>query len=141
MKAIVLKSGFNTAKGDLVRSILHPKPVDFLFNNDANKYVPALPFIAFLCMIVGIIIKIKLNNPITDIIQRSLDISKITVPPVLPAPLATSVLYAQKRLRAKHVYCISPRTINVCGAINTFEFGKTGTLTISGQCFGTSKAK
>ncbi len=41
-------------------------------------------------------------------------------------------IYAQKRLRGKGIFCISPRTINVSGSIQCVCFDKTGTLTEDG---------
>uniref|UniRef100_A0A1B6M8G3 Cation-transporting P-type ATPase C-terminal domain-containing protein n=1 Tax=Graphocephala atropunctata TaxID=36148 RepID=A0A1B6M8G3_9HEMI len=41
-------------------------------------------------------------------------------------------MYAQSRLKHNHIYCISPRTINVSGSINCVCFDKTGTLTEDG---------
>jgi cation-transporting ATPase 13A2 len=132
IRAVVLRTGFNTTKGELVRSILHPKPVDFRFNNDTYKYVGALAGIAFLGMIYSITIKSLRKNPPIDIIKRSLDIITIAVPPALPGALTAGLIYAQNRLRKQKIYCISPRTINICGTINTFVFDKTGTLTEDG---------
>ena len=37
---------FSTSKGELVRSILYPKPVDFKFNTDTYKYVGGMALIA-----------------------------------------------------------------------------------------------
>lgn len=34
VKAVVVRTGFQTAKGELVRSIMFPKPVDFKFNRE-----------------------------------------------------------------------------------------------------------
>ena len=41
-------------------------------------------------------------------------------------------IYAQKRLKEKGIFCISPRTINVAGSIQCVCFDKTGTLTEDG---------
>ena len=41
-------------------------------------------------------------------------------------------IYAQKRLKEKGIYCISPRTINVSGSVQCVCFDKTGTLTEDG---------
>lgn len=50
---------FNTAKGELVRSILYPKPVDFKFNTDTYKYVGGMALIALGGMIFSIILRVK----------------------------------------------------------------------------------
>ena len=132
IKAVVLRTGFNTIKGELVRAILHPKPVDFNFNKDTYKYVAGLSAIAFVGMIFSMVIKIMKKNPAADVIKRSLDIVTIAVPPALPGALAAGLIYSQNRLRKQKIYCISPRTINICGTLNTFVFDKTGTLTEDG---------
>ncbi len=132
IKAVVLRTGFNTTKGELIRSILHPKPVDFRFNNDTYKYIGGLSVLALGGLIFTAIIKIMKKNPPADIIKRSLDIVTIAVPPALPGALTAGLIYSQNRLKKKKVFCISPRTINICGTINTFVFDKTGTLTEDG---------
>ena len=58
------------------------------------------------------------------IIVRSLDLVTITVPPALPAALAMGIVFAQRRLVTKNIYCISPRSINICGTVNTVCFDK-----------------
>ena len=115
-----------------MRSILHPKPVDFRFNNDTYKYIGALTLIALCGMVYAITIKALKKNPVVDIIKRSLDIITIAVPPALPGALTAGLIYAQNRLRKQKIYCISPRTINICGTLDTFVFDKTGTLTEDG---------
>ena len=132
LRAVVLRTGFSTTKGELIRSILHPKPVDFRFNVDIYKYIGALSFIALIGMIFSATLKIIRKNPASDVIKRSLDIITIAVPPALPGALTAGLIYAQNRLKSKKIFCISPRTINICGTLNTIVFDKTGTLTEDG---------
>jgi cation-transporting ATPase 13A2 len=132
VKAIVIRTGFNTTKGELIRAILHPKPVDFRFNNDTYKYVAGLSAIALVGMVYTLILKVKRGDPWDLILKRSLDIFTVVVPPALPGALTACLAYAQSRLKNKNVYCISPRTINLCGTLNCFVFDKTGTLTEDG---------
>jgi P-type E1-E2 ATPase len=68
----------------------------------------------------------------TDIIIRTLDMVIIAIPPALPAAMTVGIVLAQKRLRRQLIYCINPRCINMCGAINAFCFDKTGTMTENG---------
>ena len=65
-------------------------------------------------------------------IIRALDIVTIVVPPALPAAMTVGTVYAQSRLRAKSIYCISPPRINVSGKLKLVCFDKTGTLTEDG---------
>jgi cation-transporting ATPase 13A2 len=50
VKAVVIRTGYLTSKGDLVRSILYPPPVDFQFESDSYKFILVLGFIATLGM-------------------------------------------------------------------------------------------
>lgn len=61
---------------------------------------------------------------VSHIAVESLDLITIVVPPALPAAMTVGRFYAQNRLRAKNVYCISPRTINVSGSIDCVCFDK-----------------
>ena len=45
-RALVIRTGFSTTKGDLVRSILYPPPVDFQFEKDSHKFIATLAAIA-----------------------------------------------------------------------------------------------
>ena len=44
--AVVIRTGFATTKGNLVRSIMYPAPVDFKFEEDSYKFVGFLTLIA-----------------------------------------------------------------------------------------------
>ena len=51
--------GFLTSKGELVRSILYPKPVDFKFNKDTYFFVGVLAFIAGIGLIYTVVLKVS----------------------------------------------------------------------------------
>ncbi|XP_012941516.2 probable cation-transporting ATPase 13A3 [Aplysia californica] len=132
VKAVVLRTGYSTSKGELVRSILFPKPVDFKFQQHSYYFILVLAFIAGLGFIYTIVLMVNNGDEPGDIVLRTLDLITIAVPPALPAALAVGVVFSQRRLKHKLVYCISPRGINQCGTINTVCFDKTGTLTEDG---------
>ncbi|XP_066996755.2 polyamine-transporting ATPase 13A3 [Anabrus simplex] len=130
--AVVIRTGFSTAKGDLVRSIMYPPPVDFKFEHDSYKFVELLACIASIGFIYTVITKYLRGISISSIALQALDLITIVVPPALPAAMTVGRFYAQNRLQSKKVYCISPRTINVSGSIDCVCFDKTGTLTEDG---------
>ncbi|CAF1255800.1 unnamed protein product [Didymodactylos carnosus] len=126
VRAIVIRTAFNTAKGELVRSILYPKPVDFKFNTDTYKYVGGMALIALVGMIFSFVMRVIRKEPASQIIKRTIDIITIAVPPALPAALSAGLVYAQNRLKKLNIFCISPSTINISGSINMVVFDKTG---------------
>ncbi|XP_023559889.1 probable cation-transporting ATPase 13A3 isoform X1 [Octodon degus] len=132
VKAIVVRTGFSTSKGQLVRSILYPKPTDFKLYRDAYLFLLCLVGVAGIGFIYTIINNILNEVEVGTIIFESLDIITITVPPALPAAMTAGIVYAQRRLKTVGIFCISPQRINICGQLNLVCFDKTGTLTEDG---------
>ncbi|XP_078523057.1 putative cation-transporting ATPase 13A4 [Lissotriton helveticus] len=55
-RAVVLQTGFNTAKGDLVRSILYSRPVNFKLHRDAVRFLMCLAVFGMVAVIYTIVI-------------------------------------------------------------------------------------
>lgn len=51
--AVVVRTGFSTSKGELVRSILYPKPMGFKFYRDSMRFILFLFGVACIGMIYG----------------------------------------------------------------------------------------
>lgn len=51
-------SGFLTSKGELVRAILYPKPVDFRFNKDTYFFIGVLGLIAAVGLVYTVVLKV-----------------------------------------------------------------------------------
>ncbi|XP_027875421.1 probable cation-transporting ATPase 13A3 isoform X3 [Xiphophorus couchianus] len=132
VKAVVIRTGFSTEKGQLVRSILHPKPTDFRLYRDAYLFLLCLVGVAGIGFVYTIVLSIMNKVPAKTIIIESLDIITITIPPALPAAMTAGIVYAQRRLKRIGIFCISPQRINMCGQLNLVCFDKTGTLTEDG---------
>ncbi|XP_063772478.1 probable cation-transporting ATPase 13A4 [Pseudophryne corroboree] len=130
--AVVMRTGFNTAKGEMVRSILYPKPMNFKLYRDATRFLICLIVIAIIAFIYSVVLFTVKGGTVRDIIVKSLIAVTVAIPPVLPAAVALAIMYSQKRLKRKKIFCISPQRINVCGRINLVCFDKTGTLTEDG---------
>ncbi|XP_048361437.1 polyamine-transporting ATPase 13A3 isoform X2 [Sphaerodactylus townsendi] len=132
VKAVVVRTGFSTSKGQLVRSILYPKPTDFKLYRDAYMFLLFLVGVAAVGFLYTVVNSILHKVPASIIIIESLDIITITVPPALPAAMTAGIVYAQRRLKKVGIFCISPQRINICGQLNLICFDKTGTLTEDG---------
>ncbi|KAM6963268.1 polyamine-transporting ATPase 13A3 [Aplochiton taeniatus] len=132
VKAVVVRTGYSTAKGQLVRSILYPKPTDFKLYRDAYLFLLCLVAVAGIGFVYSIVLSVMNKVPAKTIIIESLDIITITVPPALPAAMTAGIMYAQRRLKRIGIFCISPQRINICGQLNLVCFDKTGTLTEDG---------
>ncbi|KAF8361372.1 hypothetical protein PRIPAC_88295 [Pristionchus pacificus] len=140
VKAVVLRTAFSTLKGQLVRSIMYPKPIDFRFTRDLFKFVGFLSCLACVGFVFTIVVMSLRGAEVGTIVIRALDIITIVVPPALPAAMSIGIIAANLRLRKKHIFCISPSVINTCGATNVVCFDKTGTLTEDGLDFHRARA-
>ncbi|XP_017489622.1 PREDICTED: probable cation-transporting ATPase 13A3 [Rhagoletis zephyria] len=129
VRAVIIRTGYQTAKGELVRSIMFPKPVDFKFNRHIHQFIGFLSFLALIGFVYTIILKAYRGVYLTQIMLKALDLITIIIPPALPAAMTIGVVFAQSRLRKAEIFCISPRSINISGCINCVCFDKTGTLT------------
>lgn len=132
VKAVVIRTGFMTAKGELVRSIMFPKPVDFKFHRDSLKFIGLLFLTAFVGFVYTVVRMVMEGASASQIMLDALDLITIAVPPALPAAMTVGIAYAQSRLKKNDIYCISPRSINISGCLNCICFDKTGTLTEDG---------
>ncbi|XP_055521214.1 polyamine-transporting ATPase 13A3-like [Leucoraja erinacea] len=132
VKAVVVRTGFYTSKGQLVCSILFPKAADFKLYRDAYRFLLGLVAVAAVGMVYSIVHSCQMGEDVGTIIVKTLDIITITVPPALPAAMTAGIIYAQQRLRKQRIYSINPQRINMCGQLNLVCFDKTGTLTEDG---------
>eukprot|EP00079_Xenopus_tropicalis_P009786 XP_002934093.2 PREDICTED: probable cation-transporting ATPase 13A5 [Xenopus tropicalis] len=129
VKAVVLQTGFNTAKGDLVRAILYNKPVNVKLHREAIRFLLVLVGIS-LCGVIYTAVIYTLNGAtIHNTVLMSFLMLTLAVNPALPASLTLGLLYAQTRLKKLGIFCISPQRINIAGQLNLVCFDKTGTLT------------
>jgi cation-transporting ATPase 13A2 len=130
--ALVVRTGFTTTKGALVRSMLFPKPMGFKFYRDSIRFIGVLTGIAGLGFLASAAQFVRLGVPAHIIALRALDLVTVVVPPALPATLSIGTSFALARLRAAGVFCIAPSRVNVAGKVNVVCFDKTGTLTEDG---------
>ncbi len=131
-RALVIRTGFSTAKGSLVRQMLFPRPISHKFYRDAFYFIGNLFIIATIGMVASIIYFKIIGVSSEEIALRSLDVLTIAVPPALPATLSICVTFSIARLKRGDIFCLSPQRINVAGMVNMFVFDKTGTLTEEG---------
>ena len=128
-RAFVIKTGYQTTKGALIRDILYPKEFEFKFLKDSLYLVAIMLVVITLvyCVTLPKLIEYGFSN--TEITFLTLDLLTIAVPPSLPAILSSCLLFSIHRLNKKKIFCISPQRITLCGRIKTVVFDKTGTLT------------
>ncbi|KAJ2916792.1 hypothetical protein MD484_g3663, partial [Candolleomyces efflorescens] len=130
--AMIARTGFDTTKGALVRSMLFPKPIGFKFYRDSVRFIGVLAGIAAFGFCFSAVQFVRMGISWHTIMIRALDLITVVVPPALPATLSIGTSFAISRLRTSGIFCISPSRVNVAGKINVCCFDKTGTLTEDG---------
>ncbi|XP_065649691.1 polyamine-transporting ATPase 13A3 isoform X2 [Hydra vulgaris] len=127
--ALVFRTGFYTLKGELIRSIIYPKPVHLKFSSDSMKLLLWISLMAIFGFVYTIVVYKKEGASNSEIITNAFDLITVIIPAALPLILSIGLMVASHRLHKKNIFCIDPNRINICGKVKLALFDKTGTLT------------
>ncbi|XP_050530519.1 polyamine-transporting ATPase 13A3-like isoform X2 [Daktulosphaira vitifoliae] len=122
--ALVVRTGSSTAKGNLIRSIMFPKEIDFEFYLDSIKFVIIMFIVATIGMGYCAYLYLMRQASLEYIVIRSLDIYTVVVPPALPAAMTIGIVHSLQRLKRHKIYCTCQSRINVSGKIKLVCFDK-----------------
>ncbi|WUR03234.1 cation-transporting ATPase [Vairimorpha necatrix] len=133
---VVVGTGFNTARGRIMKDIINPKPVYIPFLSEAMSYIfytiiLAISFTIFYCFYFHFILN---WSPFSNFIY-SLDLLFTLASPALYASLKVGTQVANRKLSNYKIKCNNTDRIFLSGNINMAIFDKTGTLTSEGLEF------
>ncbi|KAL4467819.1 hypothetical protein ABPG74_013154 [Tetrahymena malaccensis] len=131
--AKVIRVGFQSFKGQILRSVLYPKPLKFNYYLNAMYYLLGLLVIVLIVYFSRIYQMYVLNFPQQFYFYRFFDTVTWIIPPFLPIFAAISQTLAMMRLRLFHIYGIDPQKTFISGKVTHMCFDKTGTLTQNGM--------
>lgn len=131
--ALVVKTGFNTNKGAVLRNLLLPHKEKFKFFDEAIRWV----WISVIFWVVSSIIYLymqtflmkKISISFKDGLIKVGELFFATVKPVIPFCLFMALENSKKRLEAKNLISFNKYKINTCGKVKTVFMDKTGTMT------------
>ncbi|KAJ1974536.1 hypothetical protein H4R35_003562 [Dimargaris xerosporica] len=130
--AMAFRTGTLTDKGQLVRKILYPAPVSFIFNEQL-KIVLAILAIQGMCMF-GFSVWLQAKDLTSSWFYGMFALAQL-ISPLLPAALMVGQSVASSRLREQRICCVDLPRIMIAGKVQMFCFDKTGTLTKEGLEF------
>ncbi|ORX65480.1 hypothetical protein DL89DRAFT_325643 [Linderina pennispora] len=127
--ALVNRTGTSSDKGQLVRKILFPNPISFIFNEQMRIVVFIL--ILYSVFVMAMAAYLYKGNNVAIVFYGVFAIAQL-LSPLLPAALVIGQSIAAARLRKKQIFCVDPQRIMIAGKVQIFCFDKTGTLTKEG---------
>ncbi|KAJ2703883.1 hypothetical protein FB645_003760, partial [Coemansia sp. IMI 203386] len=136
--ALVNRTGTHSDKGQLVRQILFPHPISFIFDEQIRIVIAIL--IIYCIFVVAMATYLYQGNSVAIAFYMIFTMSQ-ACSPLLPASMVIGQSVAAGRLRKKQIYCVDPQRIMTAGKVQIFCFDKTGTLTKAGlEFFGVQTA-
>ena len=133
LKALVIGTGFNTQRGNLIQSVLVPRKSNYNFYKENITFF----IFTFIFFLVGMIIFIVLHSrddPTLPqgggkLFENILDLLAMAIPSSLPLTLTLGTFYYQYSLISRQISCSGVYRLMAAGKINKIIFDKTGTLT------------
>ncbi|CAO3596256.1 unnamed protein product [Absidia cylindrospora] len=129
--ALATQTGTATDKGELIKKILFPTQVSFVFDEQIKIVILILLCCGLLCL--GLAIWLYATG--TSAWFYAMFCICQLVSPLLPAALVVGQSVAAGRLRDAQIYCVDLPRILMAGKVQIFCFDKTGTLTKEGLEF------
>ena len=129
MKCIVLRTGWDTTQGKLMRKILYSDRIT-LDSKEAFIFIGIL--LCFALAATGYVIYYSYGNDKKNqykLLLKCVIIITSVVPPELPIELALAVNNSILCLQKKNIFCTEPYRLPLSGKATICCFDKTGTLT------------
>ena len=142
----VIRNGFATKKGKLMRTILDTTGRATVESKEA--YVFLFILFIFACISSGYVLNEGLKDEERNkykLLLRCIIILTSVVPPELPMELSLAVNYSMMEIIKKAIFCTEPFRLPLAGMVDVCCYDKTGTLTsdelILEGCVGIDKSK
>lgn len=130
VKAIVVRTGWCTSKGQLISDIINSVPVEFKFKNDINKVMLGLFLFGIgFCLIYLFIALRSVDFSLKKYTFKCIELMTIVLPTSLIISFSFGISEANDKLMEKNILPVIIDKINEAGRVKFVCFDKTGTLT------------